>query len=378
MHPSQLMVAGQPLEHKKMCAAKSSKKKINLALQGGGAHGAYAWGVIDQIIEDGRLEIEGICATSAGTMNAVAYAYGKHTGGLKNAQKTLHDFWWNVHQEGQKYGPVQRNIFEKFLLGENWNMDYSPGFMAFDAITRMISPYQFNPFDFNPLKDVLEKTIDFKELKNCQCTKLFISATHIKTGKVRVFNAQEVSLDVVMASACLPFLFKAVEIDKNYYWDGGYVGNPALFPFFYDTKTQDLMIVHINPLIREELPTTAPDIMNRINEISFNSSLYSELRSIAFVKKLLANNMLKPEYQKNFKNVLVHSIRADEVMKDLSVASKFSSDWEFLTHLRDAGRQETKKWLSQNYSQIGKQDTVDIHNEFLCSVNRMFEPNQAA
>jgi NTE family protein len=352
-------------------ARKQEQKTINLALQGGGSHGAFAWGVIDQIIEDGRLNIEGLCATSAGTMNACAYAYGKFTGGPEKAREVLHDFWWNIHKAGQQYSPIKRLPWEnRAFAGSNpWAGDSSLGFFLFDVMTRFFSPYQFNPYDFNPLRDVLSRTVDFETLRKCDCTKLFISATHVKTGKVRVFNASEMTLDVAMASACLPYLFKAVEVEGEHYWDGGYMGNPALFPLFYETGTRDLMIVHINPIERKDVPDTAHEIMNRVNEISFNSSLISEIRAIAFVKKLLENNMLRDEYCGNFKNILVHAIRADEIMKDYSVGSKFDSDWSFLTTLRDKGKAAMAGWLDENFDKIGVTDTVDLYGEYLQSIN---------
>lgn len=359
-----------------MARKNQQQKTINLALQGGGSHGAFAWGVLDKLLEDGRIDIEGLCATSAGTMNACAYAYGKYVGGPEKAREVLHDFWYGVHKAGQKYSPVKRMPWENMLLpsGErNWNMNGSFSYFMFDMFTRIFSPYQFNPFDFNPLKDVLENTIDFQQLKKCDCTKLFISATHVGTGKVRVFNAHEMDIDVALASACLPYLFKAVEIEGEAFWDGGYMGNPALYPLFYDTDTRDVLIVHINPLERHETPKTAPEIMNRVNEISFNSSLIKEMRAIAFVKKLLEYDMLKDEYRDDFKDVLVHSIRADEAMRNLSVASKFDSSWDFLTHLRDLGRENAEEWLDQNFDKIGQEDTVDLHGEFLFSVSKFFE-----
>lgn len=348
---------------------KSKIKSINIALQGGGAHGAFAWGVLDKLLEDGRLDVEGLCATSAGTMNACAYAYGKMMGGNEGARQTLYDFWEGISQSGQKYNMAQRMPWD---MG-SWNMDGSLGFMMLDSLTRMFSPYQLNPFDLNPLRDVLERIVDFDKLNACECTQLYISATHVHTGKVRVFENQEVTLDVAMASACLPFMFKAVEIDGEDYWDGGYTGNPALYPLFYKTNTRDVLIVHINPMERAQTPTTGPDIMNRMNEISFNSSLIKEMRAIAFVKKLIEHDMLKDEHKDRFKNVLVHSIRADIAMEDLSVASKFDSDWGFLTELRDRGRAAMTDWLKRHYKDLGMRDTVDLHEEFLTSVTELFE-----
>ena len=354
---------------------KDSKKSLNLALQGGGAHGAFGWGVLDKLIEDGRIEVGGLCATSSGTMNACAYAYGKMMGGPEKARETLHDLWWKIHQAGEKFNPVRRMPWEEILYNNHWNMDHSVSFFMFDLMTRIFSPYQFNPFDFNPLRDVVNEVIDFEALRKCKCAQLFISTTHVKTGKIRVFQNEEVTLDVAMASACLPFLFKAITIKGEDYWDGGYMGNPPLYPLFYNTTCRDVLIIHINPMVRKKTPTTAADIMNRMNEISFNASLYKELRAIAFVKKLKEYNMLKKQYIDDFMNVLVHSIRADTVMEDLSVASKLNSNWDFLTTLRDKGRLAMKAWLDKNFQHIGKRDTVDLHTEFLYSVNKIFEAN---
>lgn len=350
-------------------ADQSRNKSINLALQGGGAHGAFAWGALDALLEDGRIDIEGVSAASAGAMNAVVYAYGNFMGGRDGARQALHDFWWRIHQAGQTFNPIRQMPWERMFTA---NMDQSFFYNLFDGFFRTFSPYQLNPFDFNPLRDVLAQSVDFDALRQCQNTKLYISATHVHTGKSRVFPTAEVSQDVVLASACLPFMFKAVEIDGEDYWDGGYMGNPPLYPFFYDTDSADILVVHINPMERPDTPRTAPDIMNRINEISFNSSLIKDMRAIAFVKKLLEHDMLKDEYRQEFKDILLHSLRAEKAMCDLSVASKFSSDWGFLTMLRDKGRENMFQWLEQHYDQVGVSGTVDLHDEFLTSVGAMF------
>ncbi len=350
-----------------------TQKTINLALQGGGSHGAFTWGVLDKLLEDGRIGIDGICATSAGTMNACAFAWGMHKGGAEKARETLHDFWKNTSLAAEKSNPVSKMPWKKFMP---WTNDDDLSYFFLDSMTRLFSPYQLNPFDINPLRDILAKSIDFDELQKCDCVKLFISATHVHSGKVKVFNTSDLTLDVVMASACLPFMFKAVEVDGEDYWDGGYMGNPALFPLFYKTDSRDVLIVHINPMERLETPTSAPDIMNRLNEISFNSSLLKEMRAIAFVKKLLEHDMLKDEYKDHFKNILVHSVRADEALSDLSVASKFDSNWKFLTNLRDKGREAMAIWLDKNFDDIGKHDTIDLHNEFLNSNTKIFEAHE--
>jgi len=347
----------------------SSSKVVNLALQGGGAHGAFTWGVLDKLLEHGDIQIEGIAACSAGTMNALAIAVGMQQGGREAARESLHQLWWNISEETKKYSPLGSNPIAEMFSGE-WMQ--SLAYHAFDNATRLFSPYQSNPLDINPLKDVLLKTIDFERLRDCDAIKLFISTTHVQTGRVRVFETPELSADVALASACLPYLFKAVEIDGDHYWDGGYMGNPSLYPLFYKTDTPDILIVHINPMVRHDIPKSAPDIFNRINEISFNSSLIKDMRAIAFVKKLIDNDMLKEEYADRFKNVLVHSIRSDEAMADLGVRSKFNTGWNFLTKLRDRGRDTAEQWLEQHYDDIGERDTVDLHEEFLSTVSDYF------
>jgi NTE family protein len=212
---------------------------------------------------------------------------------------------------------------------------------------------------------MLHNCIDFEELVRCDCVEIFISATNVRTGQVRVFRNKEITPDVVLASSCLPYLFHAVEIEGEHYWDGGYMGNPSLFPLFYYTQSRDMIIVHINPIEREEIPKTAMDIGNRLNEITFNSSLLKELRAVAFVLKLLDENWIRDEYRGKLKHVLVHSIRADEALKDLGAATKFVSSWEFLTELRDRGRQTAEHWLAENFEHIGKRSSVDIKMNFL-------------
>lgn len=225
----------------------------------------------------------------------------------------------------------------------------------------------------NPLRDIIGSLVDFEHLQKQNRIKLFISTTHVGSGKARVFENEDITLDVVMASACLPNVFQSVMIDGEAYWDGGYTGNPSLYPLFYKTQSRDIIIVHLNPIEREGEPKTAPEIANRLNEINFNASLLQEIRAIAFVKDLLEYGMLKDEYRKDFKDILLHSIRADQALKDLSLATKFSIDWEFLTYLRDTGRDVMKVWLKQNFDHIGTRSSVDLDKEFLSSVTDMFD-----
>ncbi|MGI9500983.1 MAG: patatin-like phospholipase family protein [Geminicoccaceae bacterium] len=337
------------------------QKRANLALQGGGAHGAFAWGVLDKFLEDGRLQIEGLSATSAGAMNAVAFAYGMSAGGRDGAREQLDAFWHEISRAGERYSPVRAFPWERWLNG--FNMENALSFQAFEAATHLFSPYQLNPFDFNPLRDVLEQVIDFDRLRQSdKAPELFLSATNVRTGKIKVFQNAELTSDVVLASACLPYIFKAVEIDGEHYWDGGYMGNPAIFPLIYKSDSPDVIVVHINPLERKELPTTAPEIFNRINEISFNSSLMREMRAIAFVTRLIDEGALDG---KSFNRMFVHSVRSDEEMTRLSVASKLSPDWAFLCHLRDIGRRTAETWLAENFDRIGVESSVDIADVYL-------------
>ena len=341
--------------------ADTASKPVNVALQGGGAHGAFAWGVLDTLLEDGRLEIEALSATSAGAMNAAVFAYGVQQGGREGARETLEAFWRAVSRAGAIFGPLCDMPWERCFGGTG--MLHSPSFHVFDAMTRLFSPYQFNPFNFNPLRDVLAEVVDFDRLSHGDAAvRLYVSATNVRTGKIKVFENADMSVDVVMASACLPHVFQAVEIDGEHYWDGGYMGNPAIFPLIYNSVSKDVIVVHINPLVRDELPTTPPEIFNRVNEITFNSSLMREMRAIAFVTRLIDTDHLDPE---TFSRMLIHSIRDDERMTGLSVASKLSPDWSFLCQLRDIGRAAARDWLALNFARVGVESTVDIAATYL-------------
>lgn len=336
-------------------------KPINLALQGGGAHGAFTWGVLDRLLEDDRLSFDGISGTSAGAMNAVVLADGFQKGGREAARQALQKFWRAVSHDG-RLSPIQRGIMDR-LLG-NWSLDNNPMFLALDVASRFVSPYDFNPFNINPLREILESEVDFDAVRASKDIKLFISATNVRTGKVRIFRHEEITPDVIMASACLPFMFKAVEIDGTPYWDGGYVGNPPLFPFFRATNTDDIVLVQTNPVEREETPQSARDILNRINEITFNASLISEFRAIGFVSRLVNSNLLRRLAGKaGYRRMLLHRIEAGEELTKLSSSSKFNTEWSFFQHLRDLGRDAADAFLKDNYSAIGKRSTLDIRKQ---------------
>src|SRR5260221_80822 len=330
-------------------------KFINLALQGGGAHGAFTWGVLDRLLEDERIAVDGVSATSAGAMNAAVFAYGLAVGGRDGAKKALAGFWRRV-SHAASLGPLQPTVFDRMLGDEA--LAHSPIFMAFDFMSRLFSPYEFNPLNLNPLRDVLLDSVDFAALDRKTCPiKLFLSATNVRTGKVRVFENPDITVDAVLASACLPFLFQAVEIDGEAYWDGGYMGNPPIFPLIYNCTSNDVLIVHINPLRRDKLPRSATEILNRINEISFNSSLMREMRAVNFVTKLIDDARV-PEG--TFRRMLVHALAADDVMSKLGVASKLNADWEFLLKLHETGREQAKQFLAAHFDQLGTQSTVDL------------------
>ncbi len=325
---------------------RANIKRVNLAMQGGGAHGAFGWGVLDKLAEDGRLDIEGLSASSSGSMNAVVYADGRMRGGQDGAREALEKFWRNVSAAGAMY---------------------SFGLQLIQPLTGAFSPSHLNPFGLNPLRDLLEKSVDLEAVRACTAVELFICATNVRTGQPRIFRNPQMTADVLMASACLPTLFPAVEVEGQHYWDGGYMGNPALYPLIYHTQSRDIVIVHINPIVRPKLPTTAAEIQNRLNEITFNSSLLRELRAIAFVTKLIEQGWLKDEYRERLKHVLIHSILADELMSNLSVASKLKTDWTFLCDLRDRGRAAAAHWLEANFDHLGHHSTVDLHSEFLAA-----------
>jgi NTE family protein len=347
-------------EHRHATGWGATTRFINLALQGGGAHGAFTWGVLDRLLEDESIAFEGVSATSAGAMNAVVLAYGFAEGGRDGARRALAQFWRRISHAALS-SPLHPTPIDK-LLG-NHTLDHSPSYIGFDLMTRLLSPYQFNPLNLNPLRGVLKQVVDFERIRAYCCPiKIFLSATNVRTGRVKVFTNDELSIDTVLASACLPFLFQAVEIDGEAYWDGGYMGNPAIFPLIYNCDSPDVMIVHINPIERSKLPVTAGEIMNRINEISFNSSLMREMRAIHFVTSLIDSGQVDG---RSLKRMRLHAVAAEKAMAGFSTASKLNADWDFLVQLRDIGRATVDAWLRENGERIGKEGTVDVKAMYL-------------
>ncbi len=333
---------------------KSNRKPVALALQGGGAHGAFTWGVLDYLLEDNRLEITAISGTSAGAMNAAVLADGYVEGGIDGARAALDRFWRRVSEVAMA-SPIQRSPLD--VLTGNWSLDFSPSYVAFDLLSRVVSPYQLNPLNINPLRDIIEEMIDFDHVHRCKDIQVFVCATNVHTGKIRVFKCGELTSDAIMASACLPQIFQAVEIDGVPYWDGGFMGNPPIYPLFYNTPNRDVVLVQINPIERKDTPQTAREIFNRVNEISFNATLLREMRAIDFVTRLIDDGQLDPE---KYRRVYMHRIDADEEIKPLSSSSKLNAEWAFLAHLKEIGRRAAKSWLDANFDKIGKSSTLDV------------------
>ena len=345
---------GAPAPH---VARPVKARRINLALQGGGTHGAFTWGVLERLLEDDRLDIDGVSGTSAGGINAAILVQGLAEGGRQGAMRALERLWRDVALQ-LATSPLQNTPLEKLVWG--YDLTYSVAYQFFDVVTRAFSPYQLNPFpiEFNPLRSVILDNLDTEILRrDPKGVRLFISATNVRSGKPRVFTRTEVDADVLMASACLPNIFRAVEIDGEAYWDGGYLGNPALWPLYHEGGAPDILIVQINAILRQELPTSPADIINRLNEISFNASLMSEMRAIDFVQRLLdAGRLEQPRYRRIF----LHCIDDEDRMRKFKLSTKLNGDYEFLQVLRRYGRQAADRFLLEHFNSIGRESTLDI------------------
>lgn len=334
----------------------TSRKPISLALQGGGALGAYTWGALDRLLEDDRLDIKAISGSSAGAMCAVVLADGIGDG-PDAARAKLRQFWEGVAQAGRS-NPYRRTPLMAFLhaFQPAWLQQNYAALWA-DVASRFASPYDLNPLNLNPLKDILNELVDFERVRRCDRIELFIGATNAETGRIRVFRNAELSADHVMASACLPQLFQAVEIDGAPYWDGGYTGNPALFPLFDVQETRDIVIVQIHPLEREGAPRSAAEIAARETEITFNASLLSELRAIDFVARLLDQHKL-PEGR--YRKMLIHNVSEGTALTPLGAGGDLNTDLAFFNRLFAVGRAAAEAWLARNFDALGRRSTVDL------------------
>ena len=334
-------------------------RRLNLALQGGGTHGAFTWGVLERLLEDERLEFEAVSGTSAGAVNALAFVQGLCDGGRAGARAALDRLWRNAAAR-MAVSPLQNTPIEKAIWGHD--LTWSFAYQTFETLTRVLSPYEGNPANLNGLRTLLADRVDLAKVRACHPLKLFISATSVRTGKPRVFTREEVTADTICASACLPQFFKAVEIDGEPYWDGGYLGNPALWPLYEQGGAPDIVLVQLNPIVRDELPTRPTEIVNRLNEISFNASLMAEMRAIDFVQRLLdAGRLEQPRYRRLF----LHCIEDEERMRAFKLSTKLNGDWEFLMKLKRYGRDAADLWLAQHFDKLGRESSVDLRTRFL-------------
>ena len=325
---------------------------IDLALQGGGSHGAFTWGVLDRLLEEPWLQIVAISGTSAGAMNAAVLADGWTEGGSAGARAALDAYWKRVSRAAA-FSPLQRTPFDR--LTGRWTLDSSPVFIAMDLMSRIFSPYDINPRGFNPLRDILAESIDFARLARSPI-KVFITATNVRTGRGHIFRNPEITADVLLASACLPTMFQAIEINGEPYWDGGFAGNPTITPLVRESEAHDSILVQINPRERPDTPRSAAEILNRLNEISFNSPLMKELRMIALLREVADPG--KGEGAR-WAGMRTHRIMT-EMMADLGYSSKLNAEWEFLSMLRTEGRRATSEFIDAHADDLGHRSTTDI------------------
>src|ERR1700722_11788272 len=325
---------------------------IDLALQGGGSHGAFTWGVLERLIEEPWLHIAAISGTSAGAMNAAVLADGWTEGGAEGARRALERYWRQVSRAAA-FSPLQRTPFDR-LIGR-WSLDTSPAYLAMGLMSRVLSPYDLNPLGLNPLRTILAASIDFDRLARAPI-KLFVTATSVRTGRGRIFRNAEITVDVLLASACLPTMFRAIEIDGEPYWDGGYSGNPTITPLVRESDAQDTILVQINPRERPETPRSANEIINRLNEISFNSPLMKELRMIALLRQVA-----DPGHGEGVRwaEMRMHRIMTD-ALADFGASSKLNAEWEFVSLLKEEGRKCAGAFLAAHGEDIGKRSTADL------------------
>ena len=340
-----------------MLFGRRSKPSINLALQGGGAHGAFTWGVLDGLLEDGRLNFEGVSGASAGAMNAVVLASGLMSGGRDGARAALQAFWTAVAASL----PFEIAVPSK----DGQNVSLVPAFRMMLQWAHYFSPHQLNPFNLNPLRDILNSQVDFERLRSHSPIKLFIAATNANSGKVRLFRAPEISADAILASACLPTMARPVEIDGEPYWDGGYAANPAVFPLFYECKTSDILLVLLTPLKHKATPHSAREIKDRVLEVAFNATFLREMHMFAHAREYASQSMFRVgPLERRLARMNFHMIDAQERLSELKTETKLAANMRFFELLRDLGRARAKTWLQAHHAQIGKRSTVDIAELF--------------
>jgi NTE family protein len=337
-------------------SAPAGRKIVNLALQGGGSHGAFTWGVLDRLLEESRLEFEGVTGTSAGAVNAVVFADGLAAGGHEGAREALRAYWKKVSEVSA------RSAFAPSVIDRanpDYGLEHSLGFVFLEPMTLFASPYQTNPLNLSPFKDLLAEAINFERVRRQTIVKLFLCATNVQTAKVKIFSGEELDVQRLLASTCLPLLMQAVEVEGEFYWDGSYSGNPAIFPLVYNCDARDILMVHITPAERPGVPTTSPAIMNRMQEISFNTTLIREMRTIAYLNRQIEDGKFG-----GGKRMLMHLIEAEDLIRGFSWSSRLNGDWNFLLHLFGLGRIRAEEWLTANFDRIGWDSTVDLYEKY--------------
>lgn len=337
------------------------KKKICLALQGGGSYGAFTWGALEQFLESNQLEFDSISATSAGSINAVLLADGFNKNGIEGAIQTLNSFWSALGKCGNILSPIKHSSSTTLT---NLELFGQGSYFIYDLLLKTFSPYVLNPYNFNLLRELLLQFVDFHQLQKYSKIKLFISATNVRNGQLKIFSNKSITIDTILASTCLPYLSQAAKIDNEFYWDGGYLGNPAIFPLIYNSSVKDILIIHTNPIKREDIPKSSPEIENRINEIAFNSSLVRELRTIAFINNLIDSDCIKKDYTPKLQKKYFHILSSDEVMHTFSLYTKFNWSESFILHLKTLGKETALKWLRHNYGYIGNKTTLNFSEFF--------------
>lgn len=332
---------------------------INLALQGGGAHGAFTWGVLDRLFEDERIVIEGISGSSGGAINGAVAVQAFHAGGAAGARAALDRFWHRMSELGW-LNPIRRGWLEK--QQGTWNLDRNPVALMVEQMTFLFSPYETNQNSHGQLRTLLEETIDIDLLRKPDGIKLFVGATHVRTGQPRIFHGDELSVDALMASACVPQFYPAVMIDGEAYWDGGYLGNPPLWPIIYECTSPDMMIVQVHPIQRQEVPRNAAEITNRLNEIVFNAALMAQLRALSIVLRIVnAPGSSGPEVDRlKKKKFFIHLIEAEDAMRSLGMLSELSTDLDFLLYLKSLGRESADHWLRAHFHDLNHRSTFDL------------------
>jgi len=327
------------------------KKTVTLALQGGGSHGAFTWGVLDRLLEDERIDIEGISGASAGAMNAVTCAYGYTIGGRDGARQALQDFWGGVASKAPFNFAADEPAIPVDIGAQS---EPSPGFKAMISMARFFSPYQLNPFDINPLRDMLAAQIDFERLRAECRIKLFVATTQISSGRLKLFQTKQLTLDVLLASACLPAIHHAVEIDGEAYWDGGLTANPPLFPLLHKCTARDVMVVLLHPYPKPGVPMTADEIWRRLTEMGFSSTFFTELQGLAIAKREAERGWFSfGRLERRLKSLNMHLIDSQELMSQLATHSKMNTQPAFINALRDNGRMQADAWLEKNFAQLG-------------------------